>query len=85
MLLAAPTVLLRDEPTNHLDGDGLQWLEGWLRGFPGTVIVVSHDRAFLDAVVGCILELEPGGALTRYEGGYSAHRDERERTGESAG
>ena len=78
-LLAAPTVLLLDEPTNHLDGDGLQWLEDWLRGFPGTVVVVSHDRAFLDAVVGCILELEPGGALTRYEGGYSDHRAERER------
>jgi ATPase subunit of ABC transporter with duplicated ATPase domains len=72
-------VLLLDEPTNHLDGDGLQWLEDWLRGFPGTVVVVSHDRAFLDAVVGCILELEPGGVLTRYEGGYSDHRAERER------
>ena len=78
-LLAAPTVLLLDEPTNHLDGDGLRWLEDWLRGFVGTVVVVSHDRAFLDAVVGCILELEPGGALTRYEGGYSDHRAERER------
>jgi ATPase subunit of ABC transporter with duplicated ATPase domains len=78
-LLAAPTVLLLDEPTNHLDGEGLRWLEDWLRGFDGTVVVVSHDRAFLDAVVGCILELEPGGALTRYEGGYSDHRAERER------
>jgi ATPase subunit of ABC transporter with duplicated ATPase domains len=78
-LLAGPTVLLLDEPTNHLDGDGLRWLEAWLRGFDGTVVVVSHDRAFLDAVVGCILELEPGGALTRYEGGYSDHRAERER------
>jgi ATPase subunit of ABC transporter with duplicated ATPase domains len=78
-LLAGPTVLLLDEPTNHLDGDGLVWLEGWLRGFAGTVVVVSHDRAFLDAVVGCILELESGGTLTRYEGGYSDHRAERER------
>ena len=78
-LLAAPTVLLLDEPTNHLDLDGLRWLEDWLCGFEGTVLVVSHDRAFLDAVVGCILELEPGGALTRYEGGYSDHRAERER------
>jgi ATPase subunit of ABC transporter with duplicated ATPase domains len=78
-LLAGPTVLLLDEPTNHLDGDGLAWLEGWLRGFAGTVVVVSHDRAFLDAVVGCVLELAPGGALTRYEGGYSAYREERER------
>jgi len=77
-LLAGPTVLLLDEPTNHLDGDGLRWLEDWLRRFAGTVLVVSHDRAFLDAVVGCILELEPRGALTRYEGGYSDHRAQRE-------
>jgi ATPase subunit of ABC transporter with duplicated ATPase domains len=78
-LLASPTVLLLDEPTNHLDSDGLAWLESWLRGFPGTVVVVSHDRAFLDVVVGCILELAPGGELTRYEGGYSAYREARER------
>jgi ATPase subunit of ABC transporter with duplicated ATPase domains len=78
-LLAGPSVLLLDEPTNHLDGDGLRWLEAWLEAFDGTAIVVSHDRAFLDAVVGCILELEPGGELTRYDGGYSAYRGERER------
>jgi ATPase subunit of ABC transporter with duplicated ATPase domains len=78
-LLSGPTVLLLDEPTNHLDGDGLRWLEAWMQAFDGTAIVVSHDRAFLDAVVGCVLELEPGGELTRYEGGYSAHRAERER------
>jgi ATPase subunit of ABC transporter with duplicated ATPase domains len=72
-------VLLLDEPTNHLDGDGLRWLETWMQAFDGTAIVVSHDRAFLDAVVGCILELEPGGELTRYDGGYSAYRTERER------
>jgi ATPase subunit of ABC transporter with duplicated ATPase domains len=77
-LLAGPSVLLLDEPTNHLDGDGLRWLEAWLQAFDGTAIVVSHDRAFLDAVVGCILELAPGGELARYEGGYSAYRDERE-------
>jgi ATPase subunit of ABC transporter with duplicated ATPase domains len=78
-LLASPTVLLLDEPTNHLDGDGLAWLEGWMQAFTGTALVVSHDRAFLDAVVGCVLELELGGELTRYEGGYSAYRAERER------
>ena len=78
-LLGRPTVLLLDEPTNHLDGDGLSWLERTLAAFAGTVVVVSHDRAFLDATVGCILELAPGGALTRYEGGYSAYRAERER------
>ena len=78
-LLSGPTVLLLDEPTNHLDGDGLRWLEAWMQAFDGTAIVVSHDRAFLDAVVGCVLELEPGGELSRYEGGYSAYRAERER------
>jgi ATPase subunit of ABC transporter with duplicated ATPase domains len=78
-LLSGPTVLALDEPTNHLDGDGLRWLEGWMQGFDGTAIVVSHDRAFLDAVVGCVLELEPSGELTRYDGGYSAYRAERER------
>jgi ATPase subunit of ABC transporter with duplicated ATPase domains len=78
-LLGGPSVLLLDEPTNHLDADGLRWLEAWLQGFDGTAIVVSHDRAFLDAVVACVLELEPGGALTRYDGGYSAYRTERDR------
>jgi ATPase subunit of ABC transporter with duplicated ATPase domains len=78
-LLAGPSVLLLDEPTNHLDGEGLRWLEARLQAFDGTAIVVSHDRAFLDAVVGCILELEPGGELTRYDGGYSAYRAERDR------
>ena len=73
-------MLLLDEPTNHLDGDGLRLARGaGCAASPATVVVVSHDRAFLDAVVGCILELEPGGALTRYEGGYSDHRAERER------
>jgi ATPase subunit of ABC transporter with duplicated ATPase domains len=78
-LLAGPAVLLLDEPTNHLDADGLRWLQAWVQGFDGTAIVVSHDRAFLDAVVSCILELEPGGELTRYDGGYSAYRAERDR------
>jgi ATPase subunit of ABC transporter with duplicated ATPase domains len=78
-LLSGPTVLLLDEPTNHLDGDGLRWLEAWLASFQGTAVVVSHDRAFLDAVVGCVLELGDGGELTRYEGGYSDYRDQRER------
>ena len=51
VLLARPTVLLLDEPTNHLDLAGLAWLEGYLRGFPGAVAVVSHDRRFLDNTV----------------------------------
>jgi ATPase subunit of ABC transporter with duplicated ATPase domains len=78
VLLARPTILLLDEPTNHLDLDGLAWLEEFLTGFPGAVLVVSHDRRFLDTTVTQILELNVEG-LTLYEGGYSAFRDEKAR------
>ena len=77
VLLARPTVLLLDEPTNHLDMDGLAWLEEFLAGFDGSVLVVSHDRRFLDRTVSRIVELETGGALYAYEGGYTAYRDEK--------
>jgi ATPase subunit of ABC transporter with duplicated ATPase domains len=77
-LLGAPDVLLLDEPTNHLDAAGLEWLEGFLAGFGGALLVVSHDRRFLDAVVTRVHELGPDG-LTAYEGGYTAYRDERAR------
>ena len=78
VLLARPTVLLLDEPTNHLDLDGLEWLEGFLAGFAGAVLVVSHDRRFLDATVSQILELD-GGDADAYEGGYTAYREEKAR------
>jgi ATPase subunit of ABC transporter with duplicated ATPase domains len=78
VLLARPTVLLLDEPTNHLDLDGLAWLEDFLAGFAGDVLVVSHDRRFLDETVSQVLELD-GGALTAYEGGYTAYREEKAR------
>src|SRR4051794_5902308 len=78
-LLGDPGVLLLDEPTNHLDSDGLEWLEGFLAAFDGALIVVSHDRRFLDAVVTRIVELRPGEGLESYEGGYTAYRDERAR------
>jgi ATPase subunit of ABC transporter with duplicated ATPase domains len=78
VLLARPTVLLLDEPTNHLDLDGLAWLEGFLAAFPGAVLVVSHDRRFLDETVSQVLELD-GGTLTAYEGGYTAYREEKAR------
>jgi ATPase subunit of ABC transporter with duplicated ATPase domains len=81
VLLARPTVLLLDEPTNHLDLDGLAWLEQFLVGFPGEVLVVSHDRRFLDETVAQIVELA-GGELTSYEGGYTAYRDEKTRRAE---
>jgi ATPase subunit of ABC transporter with duplicated ATPase domains len=80
VLLARPTILLLDEPTNHLDLDGLEWLEGFLTGFPGAVLVVSHDRRFLDATVSQMIELD-GGTLTVYEGGYTAYREEKARAG----
>jgi len=76
LLASAPDYLLLDEPTNYLDAAALDWLEGFVRGYPGAVLVVSHDRAFLDATVSAILELEEiGGKLTRYAGGYSDYRD----------
>jgi ATPase subunit of ABC transporter with duplicated ATPase domains len=77
VLLARPTILLLDEPTNHLDLDGLAWLEEFLAGFAGAVLVVSHDRRFLDTTVSQILELD--GELTAYEGGYTAYRDAKAR------
>jgi len=78
VLLARPTVLLLDEPTNHLDLEGLEWLEEFLAGFDGAVLVVSHDRRFLDETVSQILELD-GGTLTSYTGGYTAYREEKTR------
>jgi ATPase subunit of ABC transporter with duplicated ATPase domains len=80
-LLAGPDVLLLDEPTNHLDAEGAAWLRQWLGGFAGGVLAVSHDRAFLDEVVGRIVELD--GIDERPQdypgGGYTAYRAEKQR------
>ncbi|MCW3819105.1 ATP-binding cassette domain-containing protein [Micromonospora sp. DR5-3] len=70
LLAASPEILLLDEPTNHLDEAATTWLEERLRDHPGTVVVVSHDRVFLDRVTTAILEVE-GGTITRFGGGYS--------------
>jgi ATP-binding cassette subfamily F protein 3 len=70
-LMCPSDLLLLDEPTNHLDLDALVWLEGWLQRYAGTLIVISHDREFLDAVTGVTLHIEHQG-LTRYGGNYSA-------------
>src|SRR3954468_2497997 len=78
-LLGQPGVLLLDEPTNHLDADGLAWLEGFLAGFDGALLVVSHDRRFLDAVVERVYELAPGGTIEAYDGGYTDSGAERTR------
>ena len=69
ILLEAPDVLLLDEPTNFLDLDGLSWLEGWLHRFRGAVILVSHDRDFLDRVVTRVVEIE-NYRLQDYQGGF---------------
>lgn len=72
VLLSHPSLLLLDEPTNHLDMHMLAWLEDWLQTYPGAVLVVSHDRAFLDRVPTAMLELHPvTHQLKRYEGVYS--------------
>jgi ATP-binding cassette subfamily F protein 3 len=75
-LLSRPDVLLLDEPTNHLDITALTWLEGFLLRWSGALLIVSHDRVFLDAVATEIWELR-GGVLTRYRGNYSAYAAQR--------
>ncbi|HNR21950.1 MAG TPA: ATP-binding cassette domain-containing protein [Steroidobacteraceae bacterium] len=70
-LMRRSDILLLDEPTNHLDLDAVLWLEGWLRAYRGTLLIVSHDREFLDGVVSRILHIE-GGRLTAYNGNYSS-------------
>jgi len=71
-LVAVPDVLLLDEPTNHLDLDSIDWLEGLLRGFKGSVMLITHDRAFLDGVATRIVELDRG-ILRSYPGNFSAY------------
>ena len=71
-LVALPDVLLLDEPTNHLDLDSIAWLEELLKGFRGSVVVITHDRAFLDAVATRIVELDRG-TLRSYPGNFAAY------------
>jgi ATP-binding cassette ChvD family protein len=71
LLLDAPDLLLLDEPTNHLDAETVAWLEGHLRNYPGAILIVTHDRYFLDNVTGWILELDRGRGIP-YEGNYTS-------------
>jgi ATP-binding cassette ChvD family protein len=71
LLLEQPELLLLDEPTNHLDAESVMWLEGHLRNYPGAILIVTHDRYFLDNVTGLILELDRGRGIP-YEGNYSS-------------
>jgi ATP-binding cassette subfamily F protein 3 len=80
LLLENPSLLLLDEPTNHLDITALEWLEGYLGSYQGAVLIVSHDRAFLDNTVNRILEISPEKrTLALYEGNYSAYLETKER------
>ena len=78
LLLQQPDILLLDEPTNHLDAESVAWLERHLQNYPGNVILVTHDRYFLDNVVGWILELDRGEGIP-YEGNYSAWLEQKQK------
>jgi len=78
LLLEAPDLLLLDEPTNHLDAESVEWLEHHLEAYKGTVVIVTHDRYFLDNVTGWILELDRGQGIP-YEGNYSSWLEQKEK------
>src|ERR1700741_4577388 len=78
LLLDQPELLLLDEPTNHLDAESVSWLEGHLRNYPGAILIVTHDRYFLDNVTGWILELDRGRGIP-YQGNYSAWLEQKEK------
>src|SRR5215831_11637624 len=84
LLLEAPDLLLLDEPTNHLDAETVAWLEGHLESYPGAILIVTHDRYFLDNVTGWILELDRGRGIP-YQGNYSAWLEQKEKRLEQEG
>src|SRR3954465_1276914 len=84
LLLEQPGLLLLDEPTNHLDAESVSWLEGHLRNYPGAILIVTHDRYFLDNVTGWILELDRGRGIP-YEGNYTAWLSQKQKRLEQEG
>ena len=84
LLLDQPELLLLDEPTNHLDAESVNWLEGHLRNYPGAILIVTHDRYFLDNVTGWILELDHGRGIP-YEGNYTSWLAQKQRRMEQEG
>ena len=78
LLLAKPDILLLDEPTNHLDAESVAWLEHHLRGYPGTVVMVTHDRYFLDNITEWTLELDRGAGVP-YHGSYSSWLEQKQK------
>lgn len=83
LLISSPDILLLDEPTNHMDTESLEWLENWLTTFIGTLIVISHDRYFLDKVIREIVELSEQ-KITSYKGNYSFYLTEKNKRKELA-
>jgi ATP-binding cassette ChvD family protein len=84
LLLDQPDLLLLDEPTNHLDAESVHWLEGHLRNYPGAILIVTHDRYFLDNVTGWILELDRGRGIP-YQGNYTAWLGQKQKRLEQEG
>src|ERR1700759_1679545 len=84
LLLEEPDLLLLDEPTNHLDAETVNWLEGHLRKYPGAILIVTHDRYFLDNVTGWILELDRGRGIP-YQGNYSSWLGQKQKRLEQEG
>jgi ATPase subunit of ABC transporter with duplicated ATPase domains len=84
LLLEQPDLLLLDEPTNHLDAESVSWLEGHLRNYPGAILIVTHDRYFLDNVTSWILELDRGRGVP-YEGNYSSWLTQKQKRLEQEG
>jgi len=84
LLLEQPELLLLDEPTNHLDAESVNWLEAHLRNYPGAILIVTHDRYFLDNVTGWILELDRGRGIP-YQGNYSAWLEQKQKRLEQEG
>lgn len=82
ILLSRPEIILLDEPTNHLDTESMEWLEGFLGGYRGTIVTVSHDRVFLDKIVDVVAELAQG-RIRVFKGNYSAYLREKERRKEA--
>lgn len=78
LLLSRPDMLLLDEPTNHLDAESIAWLQHFLSDYPGTVVMITHDRYFLDHVTGWILELDRGQGIP-YEGNYSSWLEQKQK------
>jgi ATP-binding cassette ChvD family protein len=78
LLLQAPDLLLLDEPTNHLDAESVEWLEHFLKDYPGTVVAVTHDRYFLDNVAGWILELDRGSGIP-WQGNYTSWLEQKQK------